>query len=256
MRARNSPARTSASIGVTWPPSSAASSVMSPSAGEPRVDEREAVRLERRRAVHDVEMQVRAVGVAGVAEQPQHLALADAIALSHPHAAGLHVRVEGPATLADPHDDVVAPGRLHGLARRQSARRLLGHAVLDVDDLARRGGVDARAEEAPARERVDRPSNSRPLRSSRTKSIAKRSGDAHGPVDRERRAAVGVDRVAAAVADDPARAPQRRRDLDRATPPTRVGTPTKATCWSGSPGALSVRSKPWVRRCGRVARLA
>ena len=87
--------------------------------GERGEHERQAVREQRRRSVHDVEVQVGAVAVAGVAEQAEHLAGLHRVADLHLQAAGLHVRVERVAALADVDDHVVAARGLDRLARRQ-----------------------------------------------------------------------------------------------------------------------------------------
>ena len=52
---------------------------------------------------------MRRVGIAGIAEQPEHLACCHLVAWLDAHAARLHVRIEGEASFSDVDDDIVAP---------------------------------------------------------------------------------------------------------------------------------------------------
>jgi hypothetical protein len=109
-------------------------------------------RIELARAVHDLEVQVGPVGVAGVPEPPELLAGADALPFLDDDAAGNHVGVEREHAVAYVHDHTV-PGRLVDRdARRQLARHLVWQVVHHLDDAARRGGQHIGAVEAPVGE--------------------------------------------------------------------------------------------------------
>jgi hypothetical protein len=70
----------------------------------------EAVGGERRRLIHQLEMEMRDEGVAGVADKAKDLAGFDSVALVNLDAAGLHVGVHRIAMLAQIEDDRVAVG--------------------------------------------------------------------------------------------------------------------------------------------------
>src|SRR5256885_1710960 len=55
-----------------------------------------------------MEVEMRRVGIAGIAEQPEHLACCYLIARLDAQAARLHVRIEGEASFSDIDDDMAA----------------------------------------------------------------------------------------------------------------------------------------------------
>ena len=79
-------------------------------------------------------MQVRRIGIAGVAERGDHLSGGELIADLHLDAAGLEVRVEGVVAVADVLHDVVAAVLVERQPGRTLPRDLLGQAVDHADD--------------------------------------------------------------------------------------------------------------------------
>ena len=96
----------------------------------------EPVAAEHRRAVHELEVQVRGVGVAGVAQPGDDLALLDLVARLDQQGALLQVGVEGEGAAADVQDDVVAVDVLDRQLRSEDG-------IVGGQD-AGRVGVDAR----------------------------------------------------------------------------------------------------------------
>src|SRR5207302_395486 len=103
---------------------------------------RQAVRQERRSAIHDMEVEMRRVGIAGIAEQPEYLAFCHLVARPDAHAARLRVRIEGEASFSDIDDDIVAERHLKRDALRELAGHLLGAVVRHRDDATVGNGID------------------------------------------------------------------------------------------------------------------
>jgi hypothetical protein len=100
-------------------------------------------------------MQMRRVGIAGIAEQSQHLASADPVPLLHSERAWLQMGVEGIAPLTHIDHQMIAGRHLDRRVRRQLAGHLLRRTVFEADDRAIGHRVDRSAEEPVARKLVD-----------------------------------------------------------------------------------------------------
>src|SRR3546814_8235676 len=92
-------------------------------------DEGNAFGAQRGRPVGNVEVQVRAGGVAGEAECGDHLAAPHALARRDADAAGLEVFVERMAAVAEVEGEVVAAGIGERIARTPREGFTLGHVV-------------------------------------------------------------------------------------------------------------------------------
>src|SRR3954454_5733519 len=111
-------------------------------------DKRQAVRRHGIRPVIDLEVQVRATGLAGGAYAGEHLAAADSLTGAYPDAAGLQVCVEGVAPVAELEFDIVAERGLRGEAasRRLVQRRDVPQVGASAHDLPVGDGIDGFAE--------------------------------------------------------------------------------------------------------------
>ena len=206
------PGPATGSVAIGWPSAMAWSKarVDTPRAGgrESRQAVRQAVGGQRRRLVHELEVQVRLRRVARRADQAEDLAALHLLASPHPHGARLQVRVQRIAALAQVEHDMVAVGLRDRQVRRQASRRRVRQSVeghdhprigyrmgrLAVDGVT--GGVLRIADDDAALCVELLPVDGVAL------------GDVQAPVQRQ--AGVHVARVlAAAVAGDVARAAQR-----------------------------------------------
>src|SRR3954470_15514643 len=111
-------------------------------------DKRQAVRRHGSRPVVDLEVQVRATGLAGVADAGEHLTAADSLTGAYPDAAGLQVCVEGVAPVAELESDIVAERCLRGegASWRLVQRRNVRQVVASANDLPVCDGIDGFAE--------------------------------------------------------------------------------------------------------------
>src|SRR6266480_4953967 len=89
-----------------------------------------------------MEVEMRRVGIAGIAEQPEYLACCHLVARLDAQAARLHVRIEGEASFSDINDDIVAQRHLKRDAFRELAWHLLRPVVRHRDDGTVGDGID------------------------------------------------------------------------------------------------------------------
>lgn len=76
-----------------------------------------------------MEVEMRRIRVAGIAEHPEHLTRRDLVPDLHLHAARLHMRIEGEAALPDIDDDMIARRHLDRRVVGQLAGHLLEQAI-------------------------------------------------------------------------------------------------------------------------------
>src|SRR5436190_5988565 len=89
-----------------------------------------------------MEVEMRRVGIAGIAELPEHLACCHLVARLYAQAARLHVRIEGEASFSDIDDGIVAQRHLKGDSFWELAGHLLGPVVRHRDDSTVGDGID------------------------------------------------------------------------------------------------------------------